>query len=97
VTLERANVAGAVEATALRWLRAAAQLLHRAERLSAPHRPPSTRRAHPGGGMLRATATTGGLVVGTWTRSGIEPFEGLANDVEIALEAERSEVERFMG
>jgi hypothetical protein len=47
--------------------------------------------------MLRATATTGGLVVGTWTRSGIEPFEELANDVEIALEAERSEVERFMG
>jgi hypothetical protein len=54
------------------------------------------RRVHPGGGMLRATATAGGLVVGTWTRRGIEPFEELASDVAAALEAERTEVERFL-
>lgn len=53
-------------------------------------------RVHPGGGMLRATATAGGLVVGTWTRSGIEPFEELADDVDAALEAEHGEVERFL-
>jgi hypothetical protein len=57
----------------------------------------NARRVHPGGGMLRATATADGLVVGTWTKSGIEPFEELADEVAAALETERSEVDRFLG
>ena len=55
------------------------------------------RKVHPGGGMIRATATVGGLAVGTWTLRGVEPFGKLTNAVMAALEAERAEVERFAG
>jgi hypothetical protein len=44
------------------------------------------RRVHPGGGMLRATATVDGLAVGTWTAAG--------GDVELALFARVSPATR---
>src|SRR4051794_35926495 len=53
------------------------------------------KRVHPGGGVIRATATVDGTVVGTWTAKGIDPFDRLDPVEETALEAERTDVERF--
>lgn len=53
------------------------------------------RMVHPGGGVLRAIATAGGLVVGTWTLRGIEPFGTLPAHVAAGLAAEWDEVGRF--
>jgi hypothetical protein len=50
------------------------------------------KRVHPGGGMIRATATVDGRVVGTWNAGGVELFE----PVEPAdAEALRAEAERL--
>jgi hypothetical protein len=61
--------------------------------------PEHARRVHPGGGVLRATATVDGLAVGTWSLRGgrveIEPFAPLAPEHAAALEAEAADVERF--
>ncbi len=62
-----------------------------------------TRRVHPGGGILRPTATAGGIAVGTWTarrRDGrlsvaIEPFGRLPAGVAAALEDDARDVARF--
>jgi hypothetical protein len=61
------------------------------------------RRVHPGGGILRATATADGRVVGTWKarrRGGrltveLEPFVCLRPGEADALAAEARDVERF--
>jgi Winged helix DNA-binding domain len=57
------------------------------------------RRVHPGGGVLRATATVDGIVVGTWRLRGgrveIDPFAPLAPEHAAALEDEAADVERF--
>ena len=63
------------------------------------------RRVHPGGGILRPTATAGGVAVGTWTarrRDGrlavdVEPFEAVGAEVERALAADARDVARFEG
>lgn len=63
------------------------------------------RAVHPGGGMLRAVATSDGLAVGTWTarRRGarlavaIEPFAALPEDVDAALQREAADLARFEG
>jgi Winged helix DNA-binding domain len=63
------------------------------------------RRVHPGGGILRAVATAGGVAVATWSarrRAGglavnVEPFGRLAAGVRRALEAEAADVARFEG
>ena len=61
--------------------------------------PEHARRVHPGGGVLRATATLDGIAVGTWTLRGgrveIDPFAALAPEHVAALEAEAADVERF--
>jgi hypothetical protein len=58
-----------------------------------------TARVHPGGGMLRATATVDGRVVGIWTAPGgevrLELFQPIAPADAAALQAEVSEVEAF--
>jgi hypothetical protein len=63
--------------------------------------PEHARRVHPGGGILRATAVTGGRVIGTWSRRrgevAVEPFEPLAARVAAALRREASDVARFEG
>jgi Winged helix DNA-binding domain len=57
------------------------------------------RRVHPGGGMLRATASVDGRVVGTWTLPGgeveLELFGRVAADARAALQEEAGEVARF--
>jgi hypothetical protein len=57
------------------------------------------RRVHPGGGMVRATATVNGRVVGTWTLPGgtveLELFAPVAADAKAALRGEVDEVARF--
>jgi hypothetical protein len=63
------------------------------------------RRVHPGGGVLRATATVDGTAVGTWTARRtrnrlavtIEPFGPLRARAEQALAAEAADVARFQG
>ena len=63
------------------------------------------RRVHPGGGLLRATATVDGLAVGTWSlrRDGerlsidIDPFGSLAHAERAALDADAEDVARFLG
>jgi len=63
------------------------------------------RRVHPGGGILRATATVDGLAVGTWTARrvggrltvGVEPFAPLDAVDATALRAEAADVARFEG
>ena len=63
------------------------------------------RRVHPGGGMLRAVATAGGVAVGTWTakrRAGrlavdLEPFARVPARTTSALRAEAADVARFEG
>ncbi len=61
--------------------------------------PEHARRVHPGGGVLRATATVDGVAVGTWSLSGgrveIDPFAPLAPEHAAALQAEAADVERF--
>src|SRR5215218_200052 len=61
------------------------------------------RRVHPGGGILRAVATSDGVAVGTWSarRRGasldiaIEPFGPLGVGVAEALDREAGDVARF--
>jgi Winged helix DNA-binding domain len=61
------------------------------------------KRVHPGGGMLRAVATAGGVAVGTWSarrRGGrtvvaVDPFGQMTARVRAALEAEGEDVARF--
>jgi Winged helix DNA-binding domain len=61
--------------------------------------PQHARRVHPGGGVLRATATVDGIVVGTWSLRGgrveIDPFAPLPPENVAALEDEAADVERF--
>ena len=62
-------------------------------------------RLHPGGGILRATATVDGVAVGTWTarrRGGrlavaVEPFAALAPADAAALREEAADVAGFEG
>jgi hypothetical protein len=57
------------------------------------------RRVHPGGGMLRATATVDGRAVATWSAPRgaveLEPFARLPAGARAALEAEADDVRRF--
>jgi hypothetical protein len=57
------------------------------------------KRVHPGGGMLRATATVDGLAVATWSSAGgtlkLEPFGRLPAGARAALEADADDVARF--
>jgi uncharacterized protein YcaQ len=54
------------------------------------------RHVHPGGGMVRATATVDGRVVGTWTLPGGEvELELFARVPKRALQAEAADVARF--
>jgi hypothetical protein len=57
------------------------------------------RRVHPGGGMLRATATVDGRVVGTWTAPGgrveLDLLEPVRPADAAALQAEAAGVEAF--
>jgi hypothetical protein len=63
------------------------------------------RRVHPGGGILRAVATSRGAAVGTWTarrRGGrievaVEPFGRVPARAARALEREAADVARFEG
>jgi hypothetical protein len=63
------------------------------------------KRVHPGGGILRAVATAGGVAVGTWSarRRGdglaveVEPFGRLGRDAAAALDREAADVARFEG
>ena len=65
--------------------------------------PERAQRVYPGGGVVRAVATSDGLAVGTWNarrRTGeltvtIEPFGELAPALVTALEAEAADVTRF--
>jgi hypothetical protein len=56
-------------------------------------------RVHPGGGVLRATATVDGRAVATWTSAGgtlkLEPFGRLPAGARAALEADADDVARF--
>jgi hypothetical protein len=55
------------------------------------------KRVHPGGGMLRATATVDGVAVGTWTLPrGEVALDLFAAADPRALEAEARDVERFV-
>jgi winged helix DNA-binding protein len=57
------------------------------------------KRVHPGGGMLRATATVDGLAVGTWSAAGgevkLELFARVASAAKAALRADCDDVARF--
>jgi winged helix DNA-binding protein len=57
------------------------------------------KRVHPGGGMLRATATVDGLAVGTWSAPRgvveLEPFGRLPAGTRAALGTEADDVARF--
>jgi hypothetical protein len=63
------------------------------------------RRVHPGGGIVRATATVGGRVVGTWSARrqrgrltvAVEPFAPLSERTARALAADAGDVARFEG
>ena len=61
--------------------------------------PEQARRVHPGGGVLRATATVDGITVGTWSLRGgrveIDAFGPLPQEHAAALEEESADVERF--
>jgi hypothetical protein len=58
------------------------------------------KRVHPGGGILRATATVDGLAVGTWSAAGgaveVKPFGRLPRGAREALQAEAGDVEAFL-
>ena len=57
-------------------------------------------RIHPGGGMLRATATVDGRAVGTWSTAGgrleLEPFGRLPAGARAALATDADDVARFL-
>jgi DNA glycosylase AlkZ-like len=57
------------------------------------------KRVHPGGGMLRATATVDGIAVGTWSAAGgeveLELFARVAAAQRAELSADGRDVERF--
>jgi hypothetical protein len=61
------------------------------------------KRVYPGGGMLRAVATAGGVAVGTWSarrRGGrtavvVDPFGRIPARVRAGLDAEAEDVARF--
>jgi hypothetical protein len=57
-------------------------------------------RIHPGGGMLRATATVDGRAVGTWSTAGgkltLEPFGRLPAGARAALGVDADDVARFV-
>jgi hypothetical protein len=57
-------------------------------------------RVHPGGGMLRATATVDGRAVGTWSTAGrklkLEPFARLPAGAGAALADEADDIARFV-
>jgi hypothetical protein len=57
------------------------------------------KRVHPGGGILRATATVDGIAVGTWSAAGgeveLELFARVAPAARTALRAEADDVARF--
>jgi Winged helix DNA-binding domain len=57
------------------------------------------KRVHPGGGMLRATATVDGLAVGTWSAAGgevaLELFARVNSQAKAALQADADDVARF--
>jgi hypothetical protein len=63
------------------------------------------RRVRPGGGIVRAVATDGGLAVGTWSARrhrgrltvGVQPFDDVSPAVAAALEADAADVARFEG
>jgi len=58
--------------------------------------PEHARRVHPGGGVLRATATVDGLAVGTWSlRGGRVELDLFAPEHAAALDDEAADVERF--
>jgi hypothetical protein len=58
------------------------------------------KRVHPGGGMLRATATVDGLAVGTWTLPGgevkLDLFARVSRDAAAALQADAADVAAFV-
>jgi hypothetical protein len=58
------------------------------------------KRVHPGGGILRATATVDGLAVGTWSAGGatveVEPFGRLPRGARAELQAEADDVAAFL-
>jgi ADP-ribose pyrophosphatase YjhB (NUDIX family) len=58
------------------------------------------RHVHPGGGMVRATATVDGRAIGTWTLPGgkveLDLFGRPGADAKAALQREAAEVERFV-
>jgi winged helix DNA-binding protein len=58
------------------------------------------KRVHPGGGMLRATATVDGRAVGTWTLPGgtvdLQLFGRVSAATRADLAAEAADVERFL-
>ena len=58
--------------------------------------PEHARRVHPGGGIVRPTATVDGLVVGTWTRrDGLDVPGPLPASAAAELEAEAADIVRF--
>jgi hypothetical protein len=61
--------------------------------------PADARRVQPGGGIVRATAISGGRAVATWTMPGgrvvLEPFAPLPRSVSAALRREAERVARF--
>ena len=59
--------------------------------------PAHARRVHPGGGVLRATATLDGVAVGTWgLRGGRVELDLFAPEHAAAFEEEGADVERFV-
>jgi uncharacterized protein YcaQ len=67
---------------------------HRGFAVPAEH----ARRVHPGGGIVRPTATVDGTVVGTWSRrEGLAPFGELRAYDARELEAEAADMARFEG
>lgn len=57
------------------------------------------RRIQAGGGFVAPALLVDGRVAGTWRRGGgewLEPFEPLGEDVLVAAERERADVERFL-
>jgi Winged helix DNA-binding domain len=60
--------------------------------------PEHARRVHPGGGVLRATATVDGRAVGTWSlRGGRVELDLFSPEHTAALAEEAADVERFAG
>jgi uncharacterized protein YcaQ len=56
------------------------------------------RRVHPGGGIVRPTATVDGTVVGTWSRrEGLTPFGELSANDAGGFRAEAADLVRFEG